>query len=207
MKFIIRPEYIPSEGKLAEFRQAQTASNSGDDSAYQKMAKAVTYREYVEFMSSSFIQKATNALHDVFCKAGLRVKTAANTEAFKVYGDDAMFSAESSKGVEESGKTANMSRDSILSIINSGNDGGNSTKNIIDRLPAYVEYDIPGGATKTDSIEEWHNPTKVDALKQKCMTEIFPGMSGSVVQKFAPGVISPSLGQITRDNPHGTDAF
>jgi hypothetical protein len=171
----------------------------------------VTYGDYIEFMSSGFIQKATNALHDTFCAGGLTVLTGHNAPAFKVYGDDAMFSAESSEGVRESGITSNMSRDSILSVINSGDEGPATTKAILDRLPSYVQYSFSDGEgtrwKRTQSIETWHNSNKRGALKDTCMTDIFPEMSWSLMQKMIPGVAGSSLGQITRDKVHGSDAF
>ncbi|HTT91965.1 MAG TPA: hypothetical protein VMF65_20590 [Acidimicrobiales bacterium] len=210
--FLLREDYVPKgKAKVAAFKQARLASQSGDDSAYQKMAQAVTYGDYIEFMSSGFIQKATNALHDTFCVAGLTVLTGLNAPAFTVYGDDAMFSKTSSEGVKESGTTANMSRDSIMNIINTGKDGGFTTKSIMDRLPSFVQYNLTDGQGTTwkitEDLDSWHNSNDPGALKDKCMTEIFPKMSWSMMQKFVPGVAGSSLGEITRDKVHGSDAF
>jgi hypothetical protein len=210
--FLLREDYVPSgKAKLAAFRLAQSASKRGDDSGYQKMASAVTYGDYIEFMSSGFIQKATNALHDTFCSGGLTVLTGLNQPAFKVYGDDAMFSSESGNGVRESGITANMSRDSILSVINSGDEGAATTKAILDRLPSYVRYDYTDGEGAeweiTEPIARWHNSGEPGALKDTCMSKIFPDMSWSMMQKMVPGVAGSSLGKITRDAVHGSDAF
>jgi hypothetical protein len=210
--FFLREDYVPQgKAKVKAFKKARLDSQKGDDSAYQKMAQAVTYGDYIEFMSSGFLQKATNALHDTFCAGGLLVLTGLNAPAFKVYGDDAMFSKSSGEGVRESGITANMSRDSIMNIINTGKDGGYTTKAIMDRLPSFVQYDLTDGEgtewTITEDIDSWHNSGDPGALKDKCMTEIFPKMSWSMMQKFVPGVIGSSLGTITRDKVHGNDAF
>lgn len=206
-KFLLRADYVPRD--MAKFTAAQVTSQGGDDSGYQKMAAAVTYSDFLQFMNSGFIQKATNALHDVFCAGGLTVKTQAGGRAFKVYGDDAMFKAASSEGVKESGITANMSRDSILSIINTGDDGGKTAASILARLPSWVEFKLPTGRVVEEPIETWHNSTKRGYLKDQCMTEIFPDMSWSLMQKFVPGVIGSNLsGTISQDsNVHGADAF
>lgn len=206
--FILRDDYVPKD--MVKFRAALANTQQGDDSAYQKMASSVTYGDYIMFMESGFIQKATNALHDVFCAGGLSVTTAAGTQAFKVYGDDAMFNAESSKGVKESGLTANMSRDSIMSIINTGDDGGKTAASILDRLPSRVEFKKPSGQVVNHSIETWHNSSKRGYLKDQCMMDggIFDDMSGSLMQKFVPGVFGSSLGDLTKDSGvHGADAF
>jgi hypothetical protein len=178
------------------------------------MAKSVTYGDYFQFMNSGFIQKATNALHDVFCKNGMDVLSGDGAQVFKVYGDDAMFNAASAKGVEHSAQTANMSRDSILSVINTGNDGGKSTASILGRLPARVQYKVTSDdgemiSTVTQDIAEWHNSSDRGALKDKCMTEVFPGMSGKFMQKFVPGAFGSELGDVmSKDQSvHGADAF
>jgi hypothetical protein len=210
--FLLREDYVPSSrSKLRDLKQAQKASKQGDDTAYQRMAKAVTYADYIEFLSSGFIQKSTNALHDTFCKGGLTVSNGLNAEVFKVYGDDRMFKSESSKGVQESGITANMSRDAIVNIINDGKDGGITAKGILDRLPSFVKYDYTDGAgtkwTVTESIRSWHNSNEEGNLKDRCMKTIFPDMSWELLQKAVPGLAGGSLGQITRDKVHGDEAF
>ncbi len=206
--FLLRSDYIPRD--MQKFRAALAQSQGvGDDSAYQKMAQAVTYSDFLQFMNSGFIQKSTNALHDVFCKQGLDVQSKKGGPVFRVYGDDAMFSANSSKGVRESGETSNMSRDTILSIINKGNDGGITTASILDRLPSRVQIDLPNGKTVRTPIETWHNSDKPGYLKDQCMKEIFPDMSWEAMQKFVPGVAGSDLAAaISKDaNVHGSDAF
>ncbi|MCB8942755.1 MAG: DUF4157 domain-containing protein [Ardenticatenaceae bacterium] len=211
VKFILRNDYVPKDKK--RFRKALKASKSGDDSQYQRMAASVTYGDYFEFMKSGFIQKATNALHDTFCKGGLKVYSGDGQQVFKVYGDDAMFNEGSAEGVKHSGETANMSRDSILNVTEHGDDQGITAKSIVDRLPADVQVDVKDengmvtGTAKT-SIEKWHNPNNGPSLKQYCFDSVFPGMSWSLVQKFAPGVLGSELGTISKDeNVHGSDAF
>ena len=206
-KFVLRPAYVPSAAALAKFPKSRPGgrANSGhDDTEYQDMAMAVTYGDFVEFMSSSFIQKATNALHDTFCKGGLSVKTKAGEQAFRVYGDDSMFNETSSQGAAESGKTANMSRDAIVNIIDQGKDGGNTTKKIMDRLPSYVEFYV-GDVKKESPLADFHNPAN-PGLKKFCMDKVFPGMAWNPKQKLFPGGAA-GLGTITSVVPHPGEAF
>ena len=107
-----------------------------------------------------------------------------------------------------------MSRDSILSVINTGGDGGISTSSIMGRLPARVQYPVTSDdgemiTTVTQDIADWHNSTDRGALKDKCMTEVFPSMSGKFMQKFVPGVVGGELGAVmSKDQAvHGADAF
>lgn len=207
-KLVLREDYIPSgSGKRAKFRSALAQSSRGDDAAYQKMAASVTYGDYLEFIKSGFLQKSTNALHDTFCQRGLKVTNQAGGVAFKVYGDDRMFNEGSSAGVTHSAETANMSRDSILSIINSGADGGTSTASILARLPSHVELDVAGNPV-TEDIATWHNSSQPGRLHDLCDSVVFPQMSWSLMQKAVPGIAGSDLGKISRDEGvHGADAF
>jgi hypothetical protein len=63
------------------------------------------------------------------------------------------------------------------------------------------------GVVAESSLEDWHNPADGPGLKDYCMTKVFPGMAWSVVQKAGPGILGRSLGQTTRDKPHGNDVF
>jgi hypothetical protein len=175
------------------------------------MAAAVTYGDYLEFMNSGFIQKATNALHDTFCSGGLKVMSGEGGEVFKVYGDDAMFSQESARGVKHSGETSHMSRDAIWSLITDGHDGGNTAAAIMARLPDRVQYEVKADNNTVKTVEDdlatWHNSNDKGALHDKCDTEVFPAMSWSLMQKFIPGVIGSDLGVISRDKAHGSEAF
>jgi hypothetical protein len=207
-KFVLRDAYVPSDAALAKFparKPGARAAKGDDDTDYQKMAMAVTYGDFVEFMSSSFIQKATNALHDAFCQGGLSVMTKAGDPVFTVYGDDNMFNKTSSQGVAESGKTANMSRDAILGMINRGDEGVNTTQAILDRLPNRVEFLVNKVKTES-SLEDWHNPAKGPGLKDICMNKIFPGMAWNPKQKLVPGAAA-GLGTITAEVPHPGEAF
>ncbi len=223
--FILRDDYVPEKKKLAAFKAALAKSKgsaaspgkaavAGDDSDYQKMAKSVSYGDYFEFMNSGFIQKATNALHDTYCQGGLDVLSGDGAQVFKLYGDDAMFSSASAKGVEHSAMTANMSRDSITSVINTGAEGAKTTSAIVGRLPARVQYKVSSDdgeviTTVTQDIAAWHNSTERGALKDTCMTDVFPKMSGKFMQKFVPGAFGSELGKVfSKDQAvHGADAF
>lgn len=170
-EFKLRQAYIPKD--IKRFATAQAASKEGDDTQYQRMAAAVTYSDYFEFLNDAYVQKSTNALHNKFCEGGLYVSSGTNESLFKVYGDDSMFKSESAKGVKHSGETANMSRDAILNIINKGDDKGITTQAILERLPAYVK---PEGVSSAISIEAWHNPSQEGSLKDYCFNGVFPSM-------------------------------
>ncbi|MBX3001191.1 MAG: DUF4157 domain-containing protein [Caldilineaceae bacterium] len=210
ISFALRDEYIPKDS--GRFQQARIESQQGDDTQYQRMAAAVTYGDYFEFMNSSFIQKSTNALHDTFCTGGLTVLSGNGQQVFKVYGDDAMFNEGSAAGVKDSARTANMSRDSILNTIRTGNDGGYTTQSILSRLPNTVRVDIKNDqgkvvGTSDTEIGKWHNPDQGPSLRSYCFKEVFPAMGWSLMQKLGPGVMS-TLGHISQDlNVHGQEAF
>ncbi|HEY3078634.1 MAG TPA: hypothetical protein VGM69_01885 [Chloroflexota bacterium] len=212
---VLREDYVPKDKKrfkAALARSQGTAEKAGDDSDYQRMAAAVTYGDYFEFMQSGFIQKATNALHDTFCQEGLSVVAGDGPEVFKVYGDDAMFNQDSARGVKHSGETANMSRDAILSLINTDDDGGRTAASILARLPQRVKGNVKAGGETVyavdDDLEVWHNSNKAGSLKNLCFANVFPAMSWSLMQKMVPGVAGSELGTISQDTKvHGAEAF
>jgi hypothetical protein len=210
--FILREAY---KGKMGKPAHASAKLGGANEGAYQHAAKAATFSDYDMFMRSAFIQKSTNALHDAFCLNGLKVSNKADGELFQVYGDDRMFNKGSAPGVKYSADTAMMSRESIKKKI-SDNHTDVSTEEILDRLPAFVKApsvdaeghaDYSGGAVM--DFAEWHNPGKVDGLRNFCFNKVFPSMSkgiSKITQKLAPGGMS-DLGKISNAEPHEGDAF
>ncbi|MEP0792488.1 MULTISPECIES: eCIS core domain-containing protein [Cyanophyceae] len=209
-KYILPTEYMPKDQE--KFKSALAASKGdattpGDDTQYQRMAAAVTYQDYLEFLNNAYLQKSTNALHNVFCENGIKVYDGASNQLFRVYGDDAMFNKDSAIGVKHSGETANMSRDAIRNIIKLGNDGGITTQNILTRLPNSVQ---PDGASAPVDIATWHHPTRQDQLKAYCEKTVFPSMG--IADKFVALKGSASSGMsnfISKDKEkvHGSEAF
>jgi hypothetical protein len=196
--FVLRKAYVPRD--MDAFGAATTAE---DDTQYQRMAAAVTYQDYFAFMNNGYLQKSTNALHDVFCLKGLDVTSGEGEGLFRVYGDDSMFNSNSSKGVKHSAETAHRSRDAIRNILQNGADGGLTTASILSRLPAKVR---PDGATNSVSIAAWHNPASQDQLRNYCEQSVFPNMG--VLDK-AVGVMGDLSKFISKDYnpPHGGEAF
>ena len=177
----LRPELVPT-GPYVQRTEDER----------QQEYKAVTYKDYLQFIQSAFLQKSTNALHDTFCAGGLTVYDRAGAEIGTVYGDDAMFNTNSSMGVAHSGTTSQMSRDAILNVINFGGDQGITVQSIVDRFPRKVKtkvYDAQGtvtGEAHTD-IEVWHNTNDPGGLKQEAFNSIFPSMAWQPLQKMGPG--------------------
>lgn len=199
-KFRLRPELKPKKGSTA------TVKSEAD---IHEDFKAITYLDYLEFIQSSFLQKSTNALHDTFCKGGLTVYDRRRTEIGRVYGDDAMFNKESSMGVAHSGETSQMSRDAILSIINSGNDGGRTVQSIVDRFPYSVRadvYDHKGKLVAEGSgpmpIQKWHNSKDAGGLQYEANQWIFKKMNWKPVQKIVPGAFRDLGTFFTAPPPH-----
>ena len=207
IKFVLRDAYVPRKGNKARF---DNAKGGQDDNAYDRMSAMVTYEDYFKFMNDGYLQKSTNAAHNTFCVNGLTVTSGDGTlQDAKVYGDDAMFSQGSSAGVKHSAETAHMSRDAIRNIIDNGNDGGNATATILDRLPDQVRVDITDdNGTVTGNqlmdIATWHNPNNGGTLKQQCFTQIFPGMGAIDKIVGAMGGLTPHL---SKDQVHAGEAF
>ncbi|MGH9132770.1 MAG: hypothetical protein ACRDZZ_02450, partial [Ilumatobacteraceae bacterium] len=197
-KITLRDDYVPtSEAKLT--KALQTPGEYGD------LALGVAYNDYLEFMNSAFIQKATNFVHDHFCVNGLDVQSGDGWSVFRIYGDDNMFKQNASRGLVHSGLTARMSRNSIVQVAQNGvEDPGHTTRDILTRLPDKVQLD----PNTLVGLDEWHS----DALRTQCEKSIFPSMSdfgkNQTFNKVAPGLFGGALGKITKDPaPHGSDVF
>ncbi len=203
--FTLRKEWIVSVtgGNQAKFNAATTAPKmaGGANPEYEKMAQASLYKDYVTFMQDSYLQKATNALHDEFCKNGLWVAESTLTPVFKIYGDNAMLNSESAEGVQHSAVTANMSRDSVLGMAQNGQEpAGKTTADILNRLPNAV---IPPEGGLPLSLAQWHNS---GALEAWAGPNVFKKMNAAI--NAAAGTIGASLGKITKDQDvHSGEAF
>ncbi|HXW80886.1 MAG TPA: hypothetical protein VEJ84_15395, partial [Acidimicrobiales bacterium] len=195
----VRDELKPKKG---------SAPPTKTEGERQEDYMAVTYKDYLEFIQSSFLQKSTNALHDTFCAGGLTVFDRTGTKIGTVYGDDNMFNANSSVGVAHSGETSQMSRDAIVNIMNTGGDGGNTVQAIVDRFPREVQADVYNskGEVKKPGvkmpIEDWHNSKYAGSLKSNAFAKLFPMMNWSITQKMAPGAARDLGTFFTAPPPH-----
>ena len=207
--FTLRKEWVVSvtgnnqrkfDAATAGSKQAQVGPNA----AYEKMSQATVYKDYTIFMKDAFLQKATNAAHDYFCKEGLAVSTAAGGPLFKIYGDMDMMAKDSSTGVRESAITANMSRDAILeTAANGAEPNAKDTATILDRLPSHVLPPESAGGRQPITIEAWH--ARGGELEGWLGPNVFEKMNGAI-NAVMGGV--RNLGTITQDESvHGSEAF
>ena len=155
---------------------------------YGERAKKAVYKDYHEYMNTAHLQAATNILHDHFCEQGLYVKAANGDLIGKVYGDDALFKAESSKGARYAGTTSNMSRDAIYEMAGADpargvppEPQGKTTANILGRFPTKVT--APDGGSEM-SLADWHTN---GPLKLLCDRVIFPQANRNFWKTFVGG--------------------
>ncbi|HXT34015.1 MAG TPA: hypothetical protein VN837_00435 [Chloroflexota bacterium] len=149
------------------------------DKSFTRMAAAVTYADYHDFLNNAFLQLSTNMLHNRYCERGLKVTDTVGGELFKVYGDDNMFQAESDKGVRHSGETARMSRDSIYALLQ-GQTPAKTPTEISGRFPNWVQPErLPSdnGEPPVVSLENWHTG---GSLKRVCDDFVFPETANSI---------------------------
>lgn len=193
-KFTLRKDYIPkTREKMRKVTDSQTGAAATED-----FALGVAYQDYLRFMNSSFIQKATNFVHNEFCVKGLDVTDKQGGAVFKIYGDNRMLDSQSSKGLQHSGETAAMSRKAILDIVSQGTTQI-SKQQILDRLPAHVIVD--GQET---ALEDW-------ASNRANFDRLFARMSDAgmnfIQNKMVVGVFSRKLGKVSEKRPTGHEIF
>jgi hypothetical protein len=191
---VLRDEYVPSNSQ-------KVRDLDSDPDLMEDMALGVAYNDYLEFMNSAFLQKATNFVHDKFCLEGLVVKAGNNDEVFRIYGDDSMFKANAGPGLLHSGTTAHMSRNAITDIA-----WGRPTpaaRTILDRLPASVQLDD----SSIVPLETWHH----GELLTKLENGIFDSMSNAgmtQIKNKGVGLKPTGIGKITgNDRPGGHEVF
>jgi hypothetical protein len=191
----LREEYVPKNADNMRAVKGSAPTMTG-------MAMGVAYNDYLEFMNSAFLQKATNFVHDKFCLEGLQVKAGDSTDVFRIYGDDSMFKVNAGPGLMHSGTTSHMSRDSILSIAATGA-APQTANQILDRLPREVQLDD----NTYVGLDVWHH----GELLTKLEGGIFDAMStAGKVQIMNKGVgLKPGgIGTITAgDRPGGHEVF
>jgi hypothetical protein len=198
-KMTLRDEYVPSG-------TASLARATASQGAFENMTLGVAYNDYLDFMNSSFLQKATNFLHNQWCEEGLEVQGDDGAPVFRVYGDDNMFKQGAAKGLRHSGETAHRSRDAIISIADTGA-AADTTQDILRRLPSKVETS-PGNVV---GLDVWRSDKLLDGV-----TSLFEAMSdaGNVfINKLIVGAKPGTkgvglLGKISKDDrPGGHDIF
>jgi hypothetical protein len=155
---------------------------------YTDRAKKAVYKDYHQYMNTAALQAATNILHDHFCEQGLYVKAANGDNIGKVYGDDALFKAESAKGAKYAGTTSNMSRDAIYTMTDASpsqglpnEPAGKTTADILGRFPTQVTDSAGGNAM---SLANWHTN---GPLKLLCDRVIFPQANRNFWKTFVGG--------------------
>lgn len=197
--FELRAEWIPKD--LEKFQRTRREGVRGITANYERMAKTVSKGDYSSFLNNSYVQIATNVLHDDFCKKGLTVSSLGGDDSFKIYGDNAMLQAGSAKGVVWSGQTARMSRDAVYHAIEHGAvPAGRTTADIDARLPKRVTPER--GAAM--SLEEWHG--EGGALWTYCNETSFPETAAF----FAKGTVAglPNLAPVmSKDDVHPGEGF
>ena len=199
LTYELRESYIPKDSKkFDELMQVDEQTGKRTDKAdetYAKEMAKITYADYHKFLNNGFIQAASNVLHDRFCKNGLSVSSNEGDVGFRIYGDNAMLQKESSKGLVHSATTANMSRDSIYSIIRTGA-SPHTLNNISDRFPNQIEG---------QPLIDWHKSG--GPLEKICYDEVFPEAQSDFVKGRLAGVFKSKLTKkISKDDTEDVHA-
>ena len=194
LTYELREDYIPKDSRkfddLMKVDEQTGKRAEGADETYAREMAKITYADYHKFLNNGFIQAASNVLHDRFCKDGLSVASNEGDVGYRIYGDNAMLQKESSKGLVHSSKTANMSRDSIYGIIQTGV-APHALNDISDRFPNQVEG-MP--------LIEWHKPG--GPLEAICHDEVFPQAQSDLLKGRVAGLLKSKglTKQISKDD-------
>ena len=177
----------PQTAQERTSREGRVAGSgvTGTDSADRE----ANYQAYLEFMNSSFLQKASGAAHDYFNHIGLMVANRAGTE-MRVGGDDTLLSRSNQIGAETAGEAARRSRQAIDDLANTGRTAI-TTDEIFKLFPQFV---VAAGSGRHVPLEEWQDTV----LKHLCFTTLFPELvktlsDNTIVRAFGAEMVSGGI--------------
>jgi hypothetical protein len=188
--FTMRDEYVPKK---------EVPGARGD---YEDKLSGVAHDDYYAFLNRSYLQLGTNALHDEFCKKGLKVANDDKGALMTVYGDNSMLEKGAAEGVEYSAQTARLSIAAIKQWATNGKvDADKTVQAIAKRFPHYVEAD-----GKRMSIEGWHDENGV--LHKHCVDDVFPALASRWNMKTTAAGVGELAKKVTKDaDVHQGDSF
>lgn len=131
----------------------------------------VIYQDYLTFLDNSIVQAASAGLHDYYNEHSLWVSSRANPTPFQIWGDDTLLNG--GDGVRIASETAEMSRQSIEEIINTGQTSI-SLQQIRDRFPTRAGSD----KHSIGPLDQWNA-----RQKEFCLKQIFPEVNYYLLQK------------------------
>jgi hypothetical protein len=182
-----------SPGQPARVRLAARWAPRGGATARndaESAARTVTARLYHEWLQNALIQAGAGALHDHFCKQGLWVTTGVGQRVFKIFGDDRMLSAGAGEGVQFAAETAQMSQDSIRTVLNGGRAewGLRGISRILDRFPSHVvpQFEEPSRVyhAKDFGLDQFSPPTAAPISLADWHTQLKAYMNGSYLRSL-----------------------
>jgi hypothetical protein len=143
------------------------------------------YSDYGQFLNSSYLQKASGAVHDWFNSKGLYV--ANKHDKYHVGGDDSLLTKSDSKGVELAGQAAQMSQECISELLERGHTSI-TPESIFDLVPREVLSD--GGSGKGIPLESWNDGVVRDLCRTKIFPEVIDSLSSLGIRILSPEMVS-----------------
>ena len=191
---------------------------AANDEKYN-VGKTMTYNVYGEFMKNALIQSGAGDLHNYFCKFGLDVGNDAGEDVFRIYGDYVMLTGGGGAGVQISAETAEMSRQAITDILETGKTEV-TTQGIFDRFPSWVampdkifkedveptaEPDYESAGKQMLRLDKWHD--ELHPLLTKIFTKGTDSLKDRVVWFGARLPTKTDLAALGVVVPHGGEEF
>jgi hypothetical protein len=149
----------------------------------------IGYEDYNEFLNSSYLQLASNDIHDWLNENGLRVGNGAG-QSFIVGGDGSLL-REDAGAIEVAAQADQLADQAISEIVTTGKTGI-SQEEIFKLFPTevYVQFK-EGEKAKPVPLDQWHD----GQLREICETLIFPEMVGNLNYKLVRAVGPKMVGK------------
>ena len=199
--FAMRDVYVPKAAPKPKKGEPEASPIPEDQAAYDDRVKQKVHQDYLTFLNRTYLQFSTNVLHNKFCEEGLTIKSGADGELFKVYGDNAMLQKGAADGVAYSAETSRRSLAAIKEWSTTGAVDPTRTVNAIAaRFPSHVEFE---GTVQT--IKDWH--AENGPLRNLCTTNVFPGITAFFNKSTLVGNKREVSKVVSKDAGHGGESF
>lgn len=146
------------------------------------LSKEQAYQNYLAFLNSAAVQKASGSVHDEFNEKGLEVVSGTG-KRFKLFGDAHML--ESSPGAEHAAEAARASQAHIAELMATG-----TSRYTADAIAANFPNAVHWQG-KDLSLEQWQ-----PALRKFCFDHVFGPFVISLIDTFGP-----HMGTVSGDMP------
>jgi hypothetical protein len=192
---------LKKKGGAYTAQVAQKMMVSGQPRDFAKEAQEFNLAAYNLFLSNAYVQGSTKFFHDMYCKAGLEVKTGEGASIGRIYGDANMLHAGAQVGVLYSAETSQWSREAIFNILSGQPMKAKSPEQIRKRFPVEAKDDKGNMIPLVDFNEGLHRLGNEKLFKEAAT------LGAVIVQKAMGGISGGNALDVGKIAKHDEGVF